>query len=687
MKNKKLFKPFLLSHPLPILLTLTFTLLLPLTIYPLNPGKTNPQTDFNTTFINAMDLAINGQFQESQHAFSHALKINPIHLPTRQALMLLEEISTDKINKKTAQEVFQCFKYQAQGHWSDIVYISQKIIKHSPHYYLGHYLLGTALYQQGHNKRALTHLHQSVNLNPHYVFSQSNLGLALDREGHTSMAIFHYQNAIQLAPWYYKAYNNLGMAYRDCGEYLKARTMFKKALAIYPGYILAYQNLRSGREKLLEPGSRTPHQHYLYLIKLLNDPDPITRCDATWTLAVKNEKRAAPELAKHLHDKNWNVRAEIAAALGHLQVNKKNVIKKLADRLVFDPDYHVREKAALALAKIQSPVAAPALLLAMCDRFTEVNQPAMKTFLLLWDKMDNKTRRAAFQSPYPHIREIAVQGYKQYSLPKNMTNKKNFTILAIAQKNWRGLKTVGRKGTRALIKALSFKDHSSRDQAAKLLGIIGDKRAIKPLILCLKDKFAEVRRSSTWALGQLKSRQAIRYLFELMADPHWTVRAEAIASLRRTSTKGMNKRMEKRWVEHLEKSTGDKHWRVREEAIYTLGTCNSPRAGAILLDLLDKKDTGNQRLAIMALAKKGNIQAIEGLVKALESADYITRMKIINTLGTIGDKKVIPILIEALDDPYEEVRLNAHKALVKITKKDVGLSSQKWRERENSGEK
>jgi len=56
---------------------------------------------------------------------------------------------------------------------------------------------------------------------------------------------------------------------------------------------------------------------------------------------------------------------------------------------------------------------------------------------------------------------------------------------------------------------------SVREKAAELLGEIGDKRAVEPLITALKDGHLFVRQKAAEALGEMGDERAIKLLKEV----------------------------------------------------------------------------------------------------------------------------------------------------------------------------
>lgn len=73
---------------------------------------------------------------------------------------------------------------------------------------------------------------------------------------------------------------------------------------------------------------------------------------------------------------------------------------------------------------------------------------------------------------------------------------------------------------------------SVRSEAARLLGVIGDARAILPLVAALRhDEYWSVRSNAATALGDIGDVQATAPLVAAVQDPHWNVRFNAVKAL------------------------------------------------------------------------------------------------------------------------------------------------------------
>lgn len=87
------------------------------------------------------------------------------------------------------------------------------------------------------------------------------------------------------------------------------------------------------------------------LLAHLDDPEPLVRSGAIWSLSVIGDRAALGPIKALADDPAADVRSAVAAALGYLP-DRGNLA--LLQRLSNDPDPTVREHAAAALARLQA---------------------------------------------------------------------------------------------------------------------------------------------------------------------------------------------------------------------------------------------------------------------------------------------------------------------------------------------
>lgn len=141
-----------------------------------------------------------------------------------------------------------------------------------------------------------------------------------------------------------------------------------------------------------------------------------------------------------------------------------------------------------------------------------------------------------------------------------------------------------------LIEALKIEDYEIRYSAAKLLGLIGDKRAVEPLIEALKnDNFFTdlVKVRIIKSLAELGDKKAVEALIEaLKNDERQSVRKEAAIALGKIG--------DKRAVLPLIEALKDVSYEVKWGAAVALGMLGDSRAVKPLTEILKKLQ--NKRL-------------------------------------------------------------------------------------------
>ena len=184
-------------------------------------------------------------------------------------------------------------------------------------------------------------------------------------------------------------------------------------------------------------------------------------------------------------------------------------------------------------------------------------------------------------------------------------------------------------------------------------------------------------------LEEERVKDEIEIQIDLLKDPDWAVRREAVITLGEMG--------DERCVEPLVRSLRDGDWQVREVAIEALGMVGSPAVEGLIRQL---RDWDIRKYAIKALGKIRDERvlepliaqlrsdefkedatdalvelgqpALETLVKALKDKDENVRKQAVIALGRIQDPAAIDALIEMLQDKDWFIRLTAAAALEKI---------------------
>ena len=173
------------------------------------------------------------------------------------------------------------------------------------------------------------------------------------------------------------------------------------------------------------------------------------------------------------------------------------------------------------------------------------------------------------------------------------------------------LGTLGSEGINELILALRDRDREVRLGIIEALSVIRDQRAVPPLIELLNDKSSEVRWETAIALGEIGGPDAPSPLKNALRDPDKYVRYGAASALSKTGWNPVSD---------------------EERAFYYVG----------MQEWQAVKDYGPAAIGALSLV--------------LHDQDSSVRIKAIEILGSIGDKKAIPALMQSLRDENADVR-------------------------------
>jgi len=241
---------------------------------------------------------------------------------------------------------------------------------------------------------------------------------------------------------------------------------------------------------------------------------------------------------------------------------------------------------------------------------------------------------------------------------------------------------IGAPAVEALIAVLKDGNWKMRDEAASLLGRIGDARAVEPLVVALEDEDKDVRRVAARALGWLGDSRAVEPLKHALPSPDGaTERAAADALVAIWSPA----------VDPLIAALKSKHQPVRVSAAEALGKLGDVRAVAPLIAALEDGTLGLE--AVEALGKLGDSRAVEPIVAVMIAAApnaarsfwapseelYNANVQVFpdvqaftslavaaDALGRIGDARAAEPLAAQLEHPNPGVRKAAAEALGKL---------------------
>lgn len=329
-------------------------------------------------------------------------------------------------------------------------------------------------------------------------------------------------------------------------------------------------------------------------------------------------KRNVNGLVKALrYMKDPTIRQAAAQALidigeGSKALDASLALSKLGDARSFEPlivllndqDYEYgRWKSARALGELKDQRAIQPLIVALTDKYKSVRSHAAGSLKQLGWKPDKSAAGAAFL----------------------LASSKSPTIgdFGRSEVNWDKCVEIGTDAVGPLILYLDFGDDNERRSSARVLGKIGDPRAVSHLMVALNDTNIYFTEIVATALGEIGA-PAVRPLIYAL----------------------MNKKANVRW-----------------DAARALGNIGDKRAVEPLMDALKDEHKSVRRIAIEALGNIGDDRAVEPLIATLKDEDVDVRKAVADALGNIGDKRAMEPLLNNLYDENLPMRVAVVEAL------------------------
>lgn len=158
-------------------------------------------------------------------------------------------------------------------------------------------------------------------------------------------------------------------------------------------------------------------------------------------------------------------------------------------------------------------------------------------------------------------------------------------------------------------------------------------------------------------LEEERVKDEIEIQIELLKDPDWVVRREAVITLGEMG--------DERCVDPLVRALRDGDWQVREVTVEALGMVGSPAVDAVVKQL---RNWEVRKCAIRALGKMKDERVLEPLIAQLRSDEF--SQDATEALVELG-KPAVPQLVAALKDKDENIRKQAVIALGRLQDQDA----------------
>ncbi|OLB03298.1 MAG: HEAT repeat domain-containing protein [Nitrospirae bacterium] len=199
------------------------------------------------------------------------------------------------------------------------------------------------------------------------------------------------------------------------------------------------------------------------------------------------------------------------------------------------------------------------------------------------------------------------------------------------------------------IDLLKDPDWAVRREAVITLGEMGDERCVEPLARSLRDGDWQVREAAVEALAMVGS-PAVEPLIKQLRD--WDIRKYAIRAL--------GKIKDERVLDPLLAQLRSDEF--KEDATEALVELGQPAVEKLVAALKDK-DENVRKQAVIALGRIKDSGAVEALIERLQDKDWFIRLTAAAALETIGDERGREAIKPLLQDPDLVVKMRVERIL------------------------
>jgi len=283
-----------------------------------------------------------------------------------------------------------------------------------------------------------------------------------------------------------------------------------------------------------------------------------------------------------------------------------------------DPDTSIRSQAAAALCKAEDDAAVDQLLRCLRDRAPEVIKAALPGLRRFPDLRTPNAVAPLLRHSDSAVRSMAAQLLDQ--LGWQPAHREDEIWFLTAMNHYARAATFGAAALPAIEAGLTAVAYGSRIAAVEALGQIHDSKAVRPLVAALKTADPGVCIAAIDSLCRREDGDAANNILPALKHAHPQVRASAVEALGRMRAQAA--------FEPILSRLEDPVWEVRKQATEALGRLRDSRALEALGARLEKDpDHDVREAAAVSLGSVGDRQGIGLLVLALkDSASGVRRL-------------------------------------------------------------
>lgn len=386
------------------------------------------------------------------------------------------------------------------------------------------------------------------------------------------------------------------------------------------------------------------------LIEVLDDEHPVnTRVWAAQVLGKISGAAAAGPLMARLNDRSEQVRMSAAEALG--AIGDRRATNLLVQVALRDPVPPVRAEAARALGQLGDATVVDTLVELLGDPDYWTRLRAIEAIELL--KPDDPIALdSALRDPSPEVRKRAAVALQRIGVldarVEDLAKNERTTV----ERAMRTLVEMGRAGLiESILAHLEHPDLRVRSRITEILGRVNDPYVLPALEPLLTDGEWPVRVRAVEAVGRIRPTNGLALAIPLLSDPEENVRSAAVAAVQ---SLGLGDDAE--GLAAVVRLFDTDNAEVRATVVKTVAFLEgAPVDELVQRALLDPNHEVRLR-ALRAVEERPGAERVPVLVDQLGDPSFAGRALAVRILGRIGTEEAIEAVVKNLDTPDRELR-------------------------------
>jgi HEAT repeat protein len=316
-----------------------------------------------------------------------------------------------------------------------------------------------------------------------------------------------------------------------------------------------------------------------------------------------------------------------------------------------DEYYAVRQGAASTLGKLKDIRAVRPLVSALSDEESSVRMEVVSALGEIGDLRTVPILVRALDDDYIGVRMTAASVLDGMGWKPSTEN--DLILYLLAKERWMDIAVIGKRSMQVLAKRLNDPNYSTRDEVGKILQRLGE-HAREPMLAALNNPDLDVRLRAVWLLGNIGTREAVGPIIRILSDDNPACREEAVRALGKIG--------DPRAIPFLNRVLG-REILLAPVVIRALGQIAHPASIKALMPHLGSADREIRLHTIRALGENGDKKISGAIAHAVKDSDPEVRVAAITVISKFPSNEVYALIRAALEDVHPDVRYAALLAI------------------------